>query len=517
MSTPLPPDAARLLGPTRASAFDDGLSPLLGRAIGGPVVNVLVTDRSAAYLVLLDALVLLRRDHELEPLHDEVYRRVAPVLSRDGDAYDSETFAQDLDQLREWACVERLAEITKIRGYKDNRRERFRYRLTPDAVSLVEWLESRLAERLEGRRADGRDRLADVVSYLREAVRSLDEWRRADSPSIDVARRTVYVLGAVDDAIDEISEELLSFRAGMLAFTSRPYRIEALREILAWLASYVGRYLEKLAELRDVIDDRLRTLAQPRYRVALRTCRDALLADDARTPRSFRERRTIRDTDDQIDAQIAFFATEGRLARLCSHIETSASAVLRKIGRHLRELERRSARLGDLRAAIREVASFAATEDPRLGAFVRSLVASAHGTFLRSAPHDGERVRPPLPRAYRPPRDGRSPAPLRPKAASPEAIRALRAARDAELAAWLRDRLLQGRSEVLLSTADVSGSEAPRRWLDVARARHLGRGKALDRLGVSVDDANGTAIVGNDTIGLEAADAVVRARDARRP
>jgi hypothetical protein len=240
--SPPPPEAARLLDPERIQAFEEGLSPLLAHACDGPVTSVLTAELAPVYLTLLDALVLMRRDHELEPLHDEVYRRVARVLGADV-PYGMEAFARDIDQLREWGCVERQEEITKIRGYKDKRRERYRYRLTDDAVALVEWLEERLAEKLEGRSADGRDRLTDVIRYLREAVTCLDEWRSSETPSADTARRAIYVMGAVDDAIDAIGNELLTFRAGMLAFTSRPYQIVTLREVLRWLERHVNDYL----------------------------------------------------------------------------------------------------------------------------------------------------------------------------------------------------------------------------------------------------------------------------------
>jgi hypothetical protein len=512
----LPPDASRLLGPERARAFEEGLSPLLARACDGPVTTPVFADRAAAYLTLLDALVLFRRDHELEPLHEDLYRRVAPILAQSGDAYDLDTFAQDLEKLRGWTCIERLAEVTRIRGYKDNRRESYRYRLSEDAVALVEWLEQRLSEKLQGRSTDSRDRLTDVIAHLREAVRCLDDRRASDAPSLDDARRAIYLAGAVDDAIDGIGEELLSFRAGMLVFTSRAYRIESLREILAWLKRYVEGHLAKLETLRDLIDERLHTLAQPRYRRALRGCRDALLAEDLGLPKALRGHRALRDTDDQLDAQLAFFAREGRLAMLCAKLDDSARAVLRKVHRHIRELERRSARVADLRGAIRALATLDSEGDPRLADMIRALVASAHGLFLRTAPRENERLRPPLPRTHRPPATIRAPAPLRPKAAPPEVVRALRAARDAELSAWLQERVLQGRSEARLSETVLEGTEAPRRWLDLARARHLSRGRGLARLKVDVQAAEGTATLGGPEGLLEAPDAIIFSVDRRR-
>ena len=56
-----------------------------------------------------------------------------------------------------------------------------------------------------------------------------------------------------------------------------------------------------------------------------------------------------------------------------------------------------------------------------------------------------------------------------------------------------------------------------RRWLDVARARHLDRGRDLDRLGVSINDAAGVAVVGGGTGKLLAPDCVVTTRPEKGP
>jgi hypothetical protein len=272
----------------------------------------------------------------------------------------------------------------------------------------------------------------------------------------------------------------------------------------------VNDYLTKLEELRDKIDDRMQTLALPRYRRTLRSCRSALIADQESTPKALRGHRSIRDTDEQLDAHLAFFSSDGGLARLCRHMEESARGVLRKAHRHVRELERRSARLADLRATIGAVAQLEPEGHPRLGDMVRALVASAHGAFLRHVPREAERLRPPLPRAHRAPSGERTSAPLRPKTASAADVRALRAARDAELRAWLHETVLAGRASVRLSETTISSSDAPRRWLDVARARYLADGRGLVRLGVTIEEADGTAKVGVEMRGVEGPDSIVR-------
>jgi hypothetical protein len=60
-----------------------------------------------------------------------------------------------------------------------------------------------------------------------------------------------------------------------------------------------------------------------------------------------------------------------------------------------------------------------------------------------------------------------------------------------------------------------SDRDAARRWADVARARHLGRGRDLAALGIEISDAPGVARLGDDAQGLEAPDCTLTRRGAR--
>lgn len=503
--------ASLLLGLEREAAFDEGLAPLLLCAFERPVASVLAADRAASYLNVLYALLLLRRAHDLQPLHEELYRRVHPAQLALGRPYDPEAYAQDLAQLEAWGCVERIVEALKIRGYRDNRREQFRYRLTEDAVALLEWLEARLLERLEGRAHDSRDRLTDILGYLKEALKLLEAWRREPGdPSL--ARRAVYVVVSVDEAVHEITQELLSFGGAMLAFASRPYDVATLREILVWLERYVGVYLGGIEQLRAEIGERLALLVVPRHKKALSECEEALAQERSLQPRGLRG-TTLRPAGEIADAQQPFFRDSGQLARLCAHINRSAQEVLRKMHRHLRELERRSARLHDLRARIGELAVRPPEADPRFAAFTNQLVAASHARFDRQCVAAGARIRPPLPRSHRANSpEAEASRPLRPKQASPESARALRRKREAELAAWLESRVLGRAERVRLSRLVLEGEDLPRRWLDVARAHHLGGGRALEPLGVEIDAHAGRVVLGHDAHGLESPDCEIRRR-----
>lgn len=487
--------ARGLLGAEGERAFEEGAAPLLLRSFDGPVAAALVAERAPSYVTLLHGLLRMRRAHELEPLHDDLHHRVGGAMRGLEPEWDGDAFAHDLEQLEGWGCVERRVEALRIRGYKDNRRQRFRWRLTEDAVALLEWLEARLVARIEGRVRDSRDLLTDVLGHLTELLRLLERIRRGELDG-EAARRAIYLLDAVDDVVHAITEELLGFRAAMVGFASRPYDLETLRGILDWLDRYVRLYLSRVEELRGEIDRRLDKVAQPRYRAALISCREALEKERARAPRALGG-GALRDTDALIDAQRPFFVDGGRLAELCNRIDDSAREVLRKMHRHLRELERRSARLEDLRARIREVAAM--PEDGPSEPFadlLRRIVASAHGRFAgRREVSAGGRIAPPLPRRQARRTQGWTTSrPPRAKQGSPEAARALLRRRLAELDRWLAEDVAPGGGPVRLSEVAPLGPEAPRRWMEVARARWLAGGRDLRRLGWSVEEEGGAPV-----------------------
>lgn len=488
---------------------------LLLRAFDGPITSALSAERASSYVTILHALLLLRRGHELEPLHEDLLGVARPALLALSEEWDVSHFATDLAQLERWGCVARRAEALKIRSYKDARRERFRYRLTEDAVAMLEWLELRLAARLEGRTRDSRDVLTDVLGQLKEAKRVLDAWKAGERDDT-TARRAVHLLTVVDDSVHALTEELLSFRAGMLSFVSRRYDVGVLREILDFLDRYVSVYLTGVEALRGEIDQRLTVLGKPRYRHALAECQEALFAERLRTPAALRGAGRVRSTDDLLDAQLPFFAARGHLQQLCDRIDASARSVLRKMQRHLRELERRSARLEDLRGAMARIARLDPDrEHAELGALMTGLVASGHARFPSRRPPAGERVAPPMPRSHKGPSDGRARTrPLRPKRRSPEEVRELRAARLADLRTWMEEHVLSGSDRVRLAdvcrAGGLSDVDAPGRWMAVARARYLARGVGLGGVGVRIDAVAGApATLGDSALGLEVPDCVV--------
>jgi hypothetical protein len=284
--------------------------------------------------------------------------------------------------------------------------------------------------------------------------------------------------------------------------------VAALRDILQWLERYVVLYLGRVEELRAEIRDRLALLSTPRYRRAATECRAAVAAERAATPRILRHSGALREAGELLDAAERFFRHRGRLSELCRHIDDSARAVLVKMHHHVKELERRNARLDDVRAAIAAVARLEAGTD--LAAFVNRLVASAHGLFDRRPGFTDHRVAPPVPRRHVASPHRRAAAkPLRDKRESPEDARALRAKRLGELRSWLHTAVLGESDRARISEIERWEPGAPRRWLDVARARHLGGADALRRLDAVFEPAGGVAAIESGPEGLEGPDCIV--------
>lgn len=506
--------ARRLLGDERETAFADGCAPALALALSSATPKVLSSERTPQYLTLLYALLLFRRGHELSPRHEDLYARVLGPLAIGGDNYGPELFASDLRQLREWGAVEEQTEAARLRGYKDNRRVQYRYQLSEDAAALLEWLESRLAARIEGRIRDSRDRLADVIGFLKECRRRLGDWRNGDNDS-DVARRAYYLLEAANDAVTGIADELLAFRADMIAFSQRPYSVEDLRDILAWLEHYVDQYVRRVRKLRIEIRDRLTELLTPRYRRALAECDLCLAEERAAMPRIARAPAALRPADQLLAHMAGFFRQHGQLDGLSKHIDDSVRQVVGKMHRHVRELERRNARLDDVRATI---SSLAKSGEPAPG-YADHLLASAHGRFDHRAGTSRHRVAPPSPRKHQlAPNRRASARALQVKKAAPKEARALRAKALSELALWIHDRVLRCQTRASLADAKLQEQDDLRKWMDAMRCQKLAGGKHMSALGVTIREGEGRVQLGDDECGMSApgADVSLRTNKKRR-
>ncbi len=115
------------------------------------VGSLLVSERSFFYLNILYRLLLFKRDYELEPLYEDIYNGVLSAQQGLTPAYDQDQFRSDLNRLEQWDLVDFRIEKQRLRGYRDNRKRKFRYRLKNEAVHLLEWLEQRCLDDIQHR------------------------------------------------------------------------------------------------------------------------------------------------------------------------------------------------------------------------------------------------------------------------------------------------------------------------------------------------------------------------------
>jgi hypothetical protein len=245
---PKPTEAAGLLRREPRDGFRRGAHLRLADLADGGVTRFLSAEAAPVYLTLLYALLLFRRRHELDPLHTVLFDEIRPVVeSQTAAPYSLDAFASDVNQLVEWGCLKREVEAERIRGYRDRSRDHFRYTLTSDTVSFLEWLEGRLDHRVHGTLQDGRDLLLDLTQRLNEAAKIVRRLREGGDE--EDARRLIYLLESADNDMDAIGRDLTVLRAEMHAYSRGLATADDLRRVVDGLERYVARYVRRLREL----------------------------------------------------------------------------------------------------------------------------------------------------------------------------------------------------------------------------------------------------------------------------
>ena len=489
-AVPPPMEAARGLRREPREAFRHGAHLRLSELADGGVTRFLSAEASPVYLTLLYALLLFRRRHELDPLHSILFDEVRPVVEGlGGGSYTLDAFAGDVNQLVEWGCLKREVEATRIRGYRDRSREHFRYTLTADTVSFLEWLEDRLDQRVHGNVQDGRDLLLDLTQRLNEAAKIVRRLR--DGGDEDDARRLIYLLESVDDEMSAIGRDLTVLRAEMHAYARGLAASEDLKRVVEGLERYVARYLRRLRELGGRAYMAARRLTRKTALDVLRQAQETIAADGL----GFRSTR--RDAGELLqNAIVPFLRPNGRLLDTCARVEEMAAQVVQRIHRRLRDLELRNFRLEEIGGRLKDIAALA-EDDVRPGLFLRRLTALAH------VPHDPNlesegKARLPMVRAFREWTERGAPEALRRPTVRPEDALVQDEDRRARLRAFVHQTLLRGAWSGRLSQSRLTSGENPFDWLAVAKAGFLSQGRDLERAGVHVQDESGDARLSAD-------------------
>ncbi len=453
--------------------------------------HLLLAERAVFYLQILHQLLLFRRQHELEPLHEDLFEAVRGAQAQTAaEPYTTETFLQDLRQLQLWNLITCRIEKERLRGYRDTRRRKFRYRLADEATAFLLWLEERRREDLQPDEADTRDLLEELVGTLRETARLLHRIQGEDALDLDSARAIMYRLSRMSALTYDASRSLGEFNVRLLGFVIGRYEIATARALINELDHFLKKFLTRIHALRQEIVPEISKMRHSRYRARWEACVAHMEAERRATPHLVRARAHARP-DGELELLARYYGEHGPLEQLCARVNASALLVWRKLYAHLRELERRSHRLEDLQARVRELATHP-PGDLRGAAFIQTLLAPARMIGDMHLWNETEKADPPEPRweKYRPrvqasdylgaktPADG---AP----------VRSLDEARLQRLHDWMQRAGLvpAGADAVRASTATFAEQEDFAKLIELARHGLLGQGVRLRKLGYALTPA----------------------------
>ncbi len=100
-----PLDINALFGSAALSYFEERSAGIFLQDRNCHLGSLFKADRAVPYLNILYRMLLFKRDYELEPLYEDIYRGVLPATSLTDQTYNSDRFRTDLDQLANWNLV----------------------------------------------------------------------------------------------------------------------------------------------------------------------------------------------------------------------------------------------------------------------------------------------------------------------------------------------------------------------------------------------------------------------------
>lgn len=348
-----------LLSENAVTAFEEGFCSHLLSGRNTNLGNLLGSERALFYLHIAYRMLLFRREHELEPLHEDLYRAVRDAQQTvSGESYPPEQYGSDINNLHEWKLITIRLEKERIKGYKDTRRTKYRYGLTDETIRFLVWLEERLQDDIEEHISDARDLLEEVAGTIKELRRFLYSLQNQNrDPDENEARRILYQINKLDQLSHDIGTTLSEFNARLLGFLVCDYDIGNLRELLNSLNLYVEKYLSRIGMVRETLLPELKKINSAKAREKIQVAKKIMDQERLSAPREFRVRSESADPMEVPSILIRFYKNNGVLDVICHRINESALRVWRRMSTHLKELERKSHRIDDLRARMAELAS----------------------------------------------------------------------------------------------------------------------------------------------------------------
>ena len=451
--------------------------------------SLLSSDRAVEYVAILRAFAEFRRHHEPEPLHEDIVRAVCGEMP---DPFAELTLKNDLRQLKDWELVTERIEKERLRGYRDNRRTKFRYRLCDEAVQFIDWLAERRNRPLDAGGGDITGNLLDLqCSLLHELRRKL----RAVAPTgtdADTAGDVLYRVEQMRVYVDATARTLQALNLRLLSFGAESFSADEAKTIVDELALFLDRFGRRFNTLREEIVQDLTELRRPNQTARWTACADALRAEASK----FRHIASMRIPDaSAILADAAqFYAPDGALVDLMQRIVDSARKVWGKLNAKLREFERRNHRLEDLGARLAELAKMDENVVPH-DWFLRLLETAAMRGDAQIRPC-GEKSMHPLPKAAAKVKARKVITWITPRTVGEKAnVASIAQVRGARLKDWLKTRALypEGASMRLSSLVPQTFDDFPN-VVQLVEYTRLGRGEKGRRyLGVAARELSEAA------------------------
>jgi len=368
---------------------DDARTLLKGRttALG----SLLASERAVEYVACLKAFVDFRDSHEPEPLHEDLE---AAVCGEDASSAARAAFKADIRQLKEWGLVDERIEKERLRGYRDTRRTKFRYRLCDDAAAFLEWLKERRAHDLD---PSGGEETGNLLEMQCSLLAELRRKVRKVSPGIvdyDTASHVLYRVDRMARNVAATAKTLQELNLRLLAFGAAEFVPDEARAVVEELGFFLERFGLRFGEMREDILRDIVELRRDCHAARWKACA-AKLEEESRRMRRLASVR-VPDAPSLLADAEEFYGADGKLIGLMARVGESARKVWGRLNAKLRELERRNHRLEDLGARLGELAVLMEDEVPH--GWMRRLVEAAnmHGDAqIRPA---GEKSSPPKPK-----------------------------------------------------------------------------------------------------------------------
>lgn len=476
------------------------------RAIG----SMLTSERAISYVEILLILLNFRDNHELEPLHDDVLADLM-TIGKGQSSERSVQFNQDMRQLLDWELVSERIEKERLRGYKDTRRRKFRYKISDEGVSFLLWLESRRQDDLHPEDSDTRDLLSDMVSCLRETTRMLNKLS-AGAIEYEEARAVFHRLARMSTMTDGVAKSLNEFNIRLLSFVGGIYDIPKAHQLIRELDSFLEKFIRRISTLRNEICPEIEKLRLHRLSSRWELC-SQILAEESRATQSIMRTRTL-NASEKLASLAEFYGQDGLLEQLTSRVNRSAMLVWQRLHAHLRELERRSHRLEDVKNRILDLAEYPPDIVPHN--WLRNVIQHGHMLGDMHEWTEGFKATPPQPTWTKHRVRSETHVWMAPRAISDgKPIQSMEERRLDVLSAWMKDHNIMPdeKTSIHLSSGDFAEFNDFARIMETVRSGILGNGKRLAKIGAAADITDTPAVVSADEFQLSFSDILLRKAD----